>query len=102
MQHVRVAIFKFKPGSVDEAIRRAEAGMLPTFRQQPGFIAYGAMKTGPDSGISFSFWQTREQAEAAVQVSAAWVKENIAELTESVQNYVGDLAFFSSVAPIGS
>jgi hypothetical protein len=41
MQHVHVAVYKIKPGMVDEVARRAETGMLPTFRSQPGFVAYG-------------------------------------------------------------
>jgi heme-degrading monooxygenase HmoA len=102
MQHMRIAFYQFKPGSVDEVIRKAETGMLPTFRKQPGFVAYGLVKTGADTAISISAWQTREQADAAVGVAASWVKENIAELIASVQNHVGDLAFFSSVAPMGS
>jgi heme-degrading monooxygenase HmoA len=102
MQHMRIAVYQFKPGRVDEAIRKAETGMLPTFRKQPGFVAYGLLKTGADAAVSISAWQTREEADAAVSVAASWVKENIAELTESVQNHVGDLAFFSSVVPVGS
>lgn len=102
MQHMRIAVYKFKPGSMDEVVRRAETGMLPTFRKQPGFVAYGILKTGADTAVSISAWQTREQADAAVGVAASWVKENIAEMTESVQNHVGDLAFFSSVVPVGS
>jgi heme-degrading monooxygenase HmoA len=102
MQHMRIAFYQFKPGSMDEVVRKAENGMLPTFRKQPGFVAYGLVKTGADTAISISAWQTREQADAAVQAAASWVKENIAEVTESVQNHVGDVAFFSSVAPVGS
>ncbi len=102
MQHVRTALYQCKPGTIDEVLRRAEAGMLPTFRQQPGFVAYGIVKTGESSAISLSFWQSQEQAEAAVKVAASWVKENIAEMIESVQNHVGDLSFFSSVSAIGS
>jgi heme-degrading monooxygenase HmoA len=102
MQHVRVAIYQFKPGKADEAIRRAEAGAFPMYRGQPGFVGYGLIKTGEDSGISLSVWQTREQAEAAIQLAASWVRENVAELIESVQNHVGDLAFFSSTGPLGT
>jgi len=75
MQHVRVAIYQFKPGKADEAIRRAEAGAFPMYRGQPGFVGYGLIKTGEDSGISLSVWQTREQAEAAIQLAASWVRE---------------------------
>ncbi len=102
MQHVRTALYTFKPGTTDEVIRRAQEGMLPTFRRQPGFVAYGVVKTGENSAISLSFWQSREQADAAVQVAASWVKDNIAEMVESVQNYVGDLAFLSSEGSLGS
>lgn len=101
MQHARVAVYQFKPGTADEVIRRAQAGMLPTFRAQPGFVAYGLVKTSDSAGISLSFWQTEAEAEAAVKTAANWVKENLADLVVSVQNHVGDLAFLSSAAPIG-
>ena len=102
MQYVRVAVYKARPGTVDEMARRAEAGMLPIFRNQPGFVAYGIVKTGADEGISLSVWETREQAEKAVQAAAEWVKDNLADIAESVQNHVGDLKFFSSKVPVGS
>ena len=102
MQHVRVAVYKIKSGMVDEVARRAEAGMLPTFRSQPGFVAYGIVKAGADEAVSLSVWETQQQAEKAVQAAATWVKDNIADMTESVQNHVGDLAFFSSRIPVGS
>src|SRR5215472_2965991 len=100
MQHVRVAVYKFKPGTVDEVARRAETGMLPTFRSQSGFVAYGIVKTGADEAVSLSVWETQQQAEKAVQVASTWVKDNIADMmTGPVQNHVGDLAFFSSKIP---
>jgi alpha-L-fucosidase len=60
------------------------------------------VKTGEDSAISISFWHSRQQAEAATQAAAAWVKDNLAGLSESVQNYIGDLSFFSATGTIGS
>jgi len=105
MQYARIGVYKAKPGSAltaDEAIRRSQNGMLPIFRNQPGFAGYGIVKTGQDSVISISFWQSRQQAEAAVQLAASWAKNNVAEMSESVQNYVGELSFFTSAVPIGS
>lgn len=58
MQHVRVALYKAKPGTVDDVIRKAQGGMLPIFRAQPGFIGYGLVKTGDDALIEISAWQT--------------------------------------------
>ena len=102
MHHARVALYRVKPGNVDEIIRRAEAGMLPTFRSQPGFVAYGLVITGEDSAISITIWQSEEQANAAVKVAASWVKDNIAEMVESVQNHIGNLALFASTDALGS
>ena len=105
MQYARIAVYKVKTGgaiTVDEAIRRSQTGMLPIFRNQPGFVSYGQVKAGQDSVISISFWQSRQQAEAAVQLSESWSKDNLAGMTESVQNYVGELSFFTSAVPIGS
>jgi hypothetical protein len=102
MQHARVGVYKLQPGTVEEVIRRAQAGMLPTFRSQPGFVGYGLIKTGEDAVISLSLWESHEEAEQAVPIAAAWVRENLAGMVDSVQNHVGDLAFFSSTAPIGS
>ncbi len=102
MQHARVAVYQVKPGTADEIARRAQEGMLPVFRSQPGFVAYGGVTTDTETVISLSFWQTQEQADAAVQVAASWIKDNLAEMVVSVQNHVGDLAFFSFTSALGS
>src|SRR5436305_569389 len=98
MQFVRIAVYQVKPGTVtvDETINRYQAGMLPIYRNQPVFIGYGIVKTGEDTVISISFWQSQQQAEDAIQVAASWAKDNLAGLTSTVQNYVGELSFFSS------
>ncbi len=101
MQHARIAVYQVKPGTADEIVRRAQSGMLPIFQSQPGFVAYGGVTTDVNTVISISFWQTQQQAEAAVQLAASWVKDNIADMIVSVQNYVGDLPFFSSTGTIG-
>src|SRR5438105_3047268 len=101
MQHIRVAVYKIKSGMTDEVARKAETGMLPIFRSQPGFVAYGIVKVSTDEAISLSVWETQQQAEKSVQVAATWVKDNIADMIEAVENHVGDLAFFSSRIPVG-
>ena len=101
MQQIRIAIYTFKSGTADEAIRRAEAGAYPLFRSQPGFVAYGLIKTSDATGMSLSIWQTPEQAEAATRLAASWMKEHVADLLESVQSHVGDLVFFAATETIG-
>ena len=101
MQHTRVAIYQFKPGTVGDALAKAQAGLLPIYQAQPGFVGYGVVITQNDGAVSISIWQTPEQAQSAVETAAAWVAANVAELVVSVQNLVGDLAFFSSSGTIG-
>jgi quinol monooxygenase YgiN len=101
-QHARIAFYQLKPEyTADEMVSRVQAEFLPLFRDEPGFIAYGLVRTSEHSVVSLSFWQSQEEAEAAVQFAASWVKETISDMIESLQNYVGDVSFFSSEGTIG-
>lgn len=93
MRSARVGVYTMKPGSVDTAIQRAEHDLLPQYRRLPGFVSYELIKTGPDSAISISVWETHEEAEHAVGATAEWVKEHLAGMIETVTNHVGDIAF---------
>ena len=95
MAHVRVAVYQIKPGTANEIVRRAQSGMLPIFRQQPGFVAYEGVVTGDNEVVSISTWDSAEQAQAAVQTAATWVRENLADMIVSVANHVGELGFSS-------
>jgi len=97
MAHARVAIYKIKAGTADEILKQAQSGMLPIFRQQPGFIAYEGVVTGGEGVISISTWESAVQAQAAVQSAAAWVRENLAGMIVSVDNHVGELGFSSRI-----
>jgi len=93
MPYARIAVYQFKPGTIDEVIRTAKEGLLPIFRQQPGFRRYATVKTGDDSGVSISTWDTKQEADIAVQKAAAWIKQNFAANVVSVANHVGEVAF---------
>ena len=93
MNSSRVGVYKLTQGGAQEVVRRAEAGMLPILREQPGFVAYELITTGDSSLVSISTWRTHDEADAAVKTIGGWVKENMAELTVSVENHVGDMAF---------
>jgi hypothetical protein len=69
--------------AVDEAARRAEAGIGPLLRQAPGFRAYYVCDGGHGIGFSVSLFESR--AAAATEASAKallWIKENLADLYE--------------------
>jgi quinol monooxygenase YgiN len=97
MQHVRVATYEVKQGSVQEIADLARDGMLRTFQEQPGFVRYGVADLGDGTVLSISLWETRENADAAVAVASTWVRDNLSERIELRSNVVGDLVFFEGV-----
>lgn len=72
--HARMARWAFI-GDPQELARRAQEGMLPLFQSQPGFVSYSIMASNGEI-LSFSIWETAEQAEAASAVSRDWVADN--------------------------
>jgi heme-degrading monooxygenase HmoA len=93
-EHVRVATYKITEGSYQDIAGSAKTGMLPTFKEQPGFVRYGLADVGDGVILSLSVWESREQADAAAPVAAAWVRDNLADRIELKSNYTGDVAFF--------
>src|SRR5438876_7490477 len=97
MRHMRIATYEITKGSFQEIADSAKSGMLPKFREQPGFVRYGVADVGDNTVLSISLWETHEQAEAAVPVAAAWVQENLADRIALRTSQVGDLAFWQGV-----
>jgi hypothetical protein len=97
MEYLRVATYTINKGTFREIADRAQEGMLPAFKKQPGFIRYGVADLGDRACLSISLWETHEQAEASVPVAANWVRDNLSDRIELRSNHVGDLAFFEGV-----
>ncbi len=89
--HARVGIYKIKPGTLDDTLAKARAELLPQTREQPGLQRYTVVLTGPDSFISLSAWETREQAEQAAETLSGWVKENVGPTVVSMENHIGEV-----------
>ncbi len=53
-------------------------------RQTSGFRAYHVFDAGGGVGGSVSLFDTREAAEAANEKAVAWVRENLADLYQGV------------------
>lgn len=92
MPYVRVAVDRFHLDAADEVLNRVKEGLLPILECQPGFVAYEVVRSGADSAIFINTWETQEQAEAAVQSAAQWVRDNVPSKILSVETYVGELA----------
>jgi heme-degrading monooxygenase HmoA len=97
LKHVRIATYEIKKGSFQELADLAQDDMLREFRNQPGFIRYGLADVGDKKCLSLSLWETRKDADAAVGVSANWVRDHISDRVELRTNQVGDLAFYEGI-----
>ena len=72
--------------------------MLDEFRHAPGFVSYGVADTGDGTIASITIWDTRADADAAVEVARAWVATNVADRVTLTANRTGDLAFLEGAA----
>lgn len=88
--HARVGIYRVKPGTLDESLEKARNELLPRMREQPGLSRYTVVRTGPDSFVSLSRWETREQAEQADATLSGWVKENMGPTVVSMESHIGE------------
>src|SRR3954471_11077244 len=86
MPYGRCVIYTF-PGDAEEIVGKARTGILPVFKQQPGFIAYGVMVRG-NQLISMSAWRSESDAKAADEVARDWVSKNV-DMTV-VNSFIGD------------
>jgi hypothetical protein len=62
---VRIAPVRFDLSLAETVIKLTNEVIIPLFRSQPGFVRYQAgldRKLG--TGVSLTFWETREQAQS--------------------------------------
>jgi hypothetical protein len=78
MHYVQTSVYHVT-GGTDEVHRRADVDLFPLWRRRAGFIASDLIQSDEQVALT-STWQTREQAEAADQQSASWVRENFTAL----------------------
>jgi len=89
--HFRVALYDLTSGTVEEAVELARAGMLPIFRDHAGFVRYELGKLDDGGVVSFSIWETADEAEQANALAADWVKDNLADRIALRDLHTGDL-----------
>ncbi len=75
----RIATYTYS-GDAQELGERAEAGILPVLKVQPGFRSY-AVAISEDKVFSSSAWDSRAEAESGSAAVASWVAENMSEIS---------------------
>jgi hypothetical protein len=89
MAYGRCVIYSFNEDA-DQLIEKARGGILPIFKQQSGFIAYGVLVQGGEL-VSMSAWNSESDAKAADEAARQWVSENMDG--KVVSSFVGDFAW---------
>jgi len=96
MRHLRIALYDMTSGTPEEAIEIARKGILPLFEEQPGFVRYEAGSLDNGGIVSFSVWETADEAQHAVDLAATWVRDNLADRIKMREEHTGDLAWDES------
>lgn len=91
----RMATYRFS-GDANELARRAEEGILPILKSQPGFKAY-SVAIGDGEVLSLSVWDTRADAEAGSEVVASWVAENMAGEIDLIDVRYAEIMFSTTL-----
>ena len=91
----RMATYSFS-GDADDLARRAEEGILPILKSQPGFKAY-SVAIGDGEVLSLSVWDTRADAEAGSEVVASWVAENMAGEIDLINVRFAEIKFSTTL-----
>jgi len=83
-------------GDAHELARSAEEGMLPILQAQSGFKSYSLVVAG-DELLSFSAWESEEDAEAASESAASWIAENMADKITLKETRIGEILLGTAI-----
>ncbi len=91
----RIATYSFT-GDALELGKRAEAGILPILKAQPGFESY-SVAIGEGKVFSSSAWGSRSEAESGSAAVGSWVAENMTEISLVGDVHYAEVAFSTSL-----
>src|SRR5690349_21537497 len=98
MVYARAGFYTAKPGTLDEVLTKGREELIPLNKQQPGFRSYFLIRTGPNTAVSVTSWESKEQADEATERLSAWVRREMGPSLEKAENHVGEV-IISNVPP---
>jgi hypothetical protein len=93
VRHLRIALYDMKSGTAEQALEIARDRVIPLFEQQPGFVRYEVGSLDQGGIVSFSIWETEDEAVHAEEIAAEFVKENLADRVQLREEHTGNIAW---------
>jgi hypothetical protein len=93
VRHLRIALYDMKSGTAEEALEIARDRVIPLFEKQPGFVRYEVGSLDSGGVVSFSIWETEDEAVNAEEIAAEFVKENLADRVQLREEHTGNIAW---------
>jgi len=69
--------YRLVHGSMEELMRRVDAGFADAIGSQPGFMSYEFMDCGDGEVMTVSAFRTAEEADASRDLARRWTQENL-------------------------
>lgn len=104
MYYTCVANITTKNGQMPEFLRKAEVELLPLYHELPGFVGFSVARIDEVSAISWSIWQTYDQAKRSITASEHLISVGFGSLIDDIQSLAGEMPFlvFTGEREIGT
>ena len=97
--HVSIRTYRVGTGSMDGLMHRVDRDFAEAMAQEPGFIAYQAVRTGERTVASITVFRDSEQAEASNELASQWIAEELQDFEiESMGRFGGEVMVSRAIA----
>ena len=83
-------------GSIEEAARRADAGLVPLLKEAIGFKGYHIVQGEGATAFSVTMLETREDAERVKDRALTWIKANLSDLYQGEPDVTSGEVIYSA------
>jgi quinol monooxygenase YgiN len=97
--HVSIRTYRVGTGSIDGLMHRVDRDFAEAMAQEPGFIAYQAVRTGERTVASITVFRDPAQAEVSNTLAAEWIAEELQDFAiESMGRFGGEVMVSRAIA----
>lgn len=77
--YASIRLYQINQGATHEALRQFSEGIVPTLKDQPGFVEYYGLEAESEI-VALNFFEGLAEAEESNRVAAEYVEENLSSL----------------------